>query len=66
MFIDEAEIYIRSGKGGDGFMHFHREKYVARGGPDGGDGGHGGDLILKGEKRMNTLASFRHKTKYIA
>ncbi len=66
MFIDEAEIYIRSGKGGDGFMHFHREKYVARGGPDGGDGGHGGDLILKVEKRMNTLASFRHNTKYIA
>ena len=47
MFIDEAEIYVRSGKGGDGFMHFHREKFVSRGGPDGGDGGRGGDLILK-------------------
>ncbi|MHC1772005.1 MAG: GTPase ObgE [Flexilinea sp.] len=66
MFIDEAQIYIRSGKGGDGFMHFHREKFVARGGPDGGDGGHGGDLIFKVEKRINTLAAFRHKTKYIA
>lgn len=66
MFIDEAEIYVRSGKGGDGAMHFHREKYVARGGPDGGDGGHGGDLILKVDRKLNTLASFRHKTKYIA
>ena len=66
MFIDEAEIYVRSGKGGDGFMHFHREKYVSRGGPDGGDGGRGGDLILKVEKRLNTLAAFRHKTRYIA
>lgn len=66
MFIDEAEIYVRSGKGGDGFMHFHREKYVARGGPDGGDGGRGGDLILKVDKRLNTLAAFRHKSRYIA
>ena len=65
MFIDEAEIYVRSGKGGDGFMHFHREKYVARGGPDGGDGGRGGDLILKVDKRLNTLAAFRHKSRYI-
>lgn len=66
MFIDEAKIYIRSGKGGDGFMHFHKEKYVSRGGPDGGDGGHGGDLILKVEKRLNTLSAFRHKKRYIA
>ena len=66
MFIDEAEIYVRSGKGGDGFMHFHREKYVSRGGPDGGDGGRGGDLILKVDKKLNTLAAFRHKMRYIA
>ncbi len=66
MFVDEAQIYVRSGKGGDGFMHFHREKFVARGGPDGGDGGRGGDLILKVEKRLNTLSAFRHKTRYIA
>ena len=66
MFIDEAEIYVRSGKGGDGFMHFHREKFVARGGPDGGDGGHGGDLILKVDRHINTLATFRHKMRYLA
>ena len=66
MFIDEAEIYVRSGKGGDGAMHFHREKFVARGGPDGGDGGHGGNLILKVDKKLNTLAQFRHKMRYVA
>lgn len=66
MFIDEAKIYVRSGKGGDGFMHFHREKFVPRGGPDGGDGGRGGDLILKVDKKLNTLAAFRHKSRYIA
>lgn len=66
MFIDEAEIYVRSGKGGDGAMHFHREKFVARGGPDGGDGGHGGNLYLKVDKKLNTLAQFRHKMRYIA
>ena len=47
MFVDETEIFVRSGKGGDGMMHFHREKFVARGGPDGGDGGHVGDVVLK-------------------
>lgn len=66
MFIDEAEIYVRSGKGGDGAMHFHREKFVARGGPDGGDGGRGGNLILKVDRKLNTLANFRHIMKYIA
>ncbi len=66
MFVDEAEIYVRSGRGGDGMMHFHREKYVARGGPDGGDGGHGGDLILKVDRRINTLSAFRHISRYIA
>jgi GTP-binding protein len=66
MFIDEAAIYVRSGKGGDGMVHFHREKYVPRGGPDGGDGGRGGDVILEVVKTLNTLQAFRHTTKYIA
>ena len=57
---------MRSGKGGDGFMHFHREKYVNRGGPEGGDGGHGGDLILKVVPTLNTLVNFRYQQKYIA
>ena len=66
MFIDEATIYVRSGRGGAGMMHFHREKYVPRGGPDGGDGGKGGDVIFRVVKTMNTLNSFRFKRKYIA
>ncbi len=66
MFIDEANIYIRSGKGGNGMVHFHREKYVARGGPDGGDGGKGGDVYLEVVPTVNTLSSFRQKHRYIA
>lgn len=66
MFVDEATIYVRSGKGGDGMVHFHREKYVSRGGPDGGDGGRGGDVILEVAPTLNTLASFRHKSRFIA
>jgi GTPase len=66
MFIDEAKIYVRSGKGGDGFMHFHREKYVSRGGPDGGDGGRGGDVILEVVPTLNTLSAFRRQSKFIA
>ncbi|MEA4907131.1 MAG: GTPase ObgE [Chloroflexi bacterium] len=66
MFIDEAVILVRSGKGGDGFVHFHREKYVSRGGPDGGDGGRGGDVILEVVATLNTLGSFRHNAKYAA
>ncbi|MAT41097.1 MAG: GTPase ObgE [Anaerolineaceae bacterium] len=66
MFIDEAEIYVRSGSGGNGAVHFRREKYVPRGGPDGGDGGRGGDIILKVEHRLNTLSYFRHNQKFIA
>ncbi|HSV86437.1 MAG TPA: GTPase ObgE, partial [Levilinea sp.] len=66
MFIDEVKICVRSGKGGDGFMHFHREKYVARGGPDGGDGGRGGDVILEVIATLNTLSTFRRKTKFVA
>src|SRR5512133_3671081 len=66
MFVDEAKIYVRSGKGGDGMVHFHREKYVSRGGPDGGDGGRGGDVILAVATTLNTLAKFRHQGRYIA
>jgi GTP-binding protein len=66
MFIDQAEILVRSGKGGDGMVHFHREKYVPRGGPDGGDGGRGGDVILEVRPTLNTLAVFRHTIRYVA
>jgi GTP-binding protein len=66
MFIDEARIYVRSGKGGDGIVHFHREKYIARGGPDGGDGGRGGDVILEVSPSLNTLVKFRYQKRFIA
>lgn len=66
MFADSAEIYIRSGKGGDGHVSFRRELYVAAGGPDGGDGGKGGDLIFEVDKGLNTLNDFRHIRKYCA
>ncbi len=66
MFADRARIIIRSGKGGDGHVSFRREKYVAAGGPDGGDGGRGGDVIFEVENGLNTLAEFRHKHKFAA
>jgi GTP-binding protein len=66
MFIDQAEIFVRSGKGGDGAVHFRREKYVPRGGPDGGDGGRGGDVILEVSPTLNTLFAFRNKSKFRA
>lgn len=66
MFADRAKIYIRSGKGGDGHASFRRELYVPNGGPDGGDGGRGGDVIFEVDKGLNTLADFRHKRKYTA
>jgi GTP-binding protein len=66
MFIDQAEIEVKSGKGGDGMVHFHREKYVPRGGPDGGDGGRGGSIILEVRLTLNTLAGFRHTSRYVA
>lgn len=66
MFVDEAEIVVRSGKGGDGMVHFHREKFINRGGPDGGDGGKGGDILIQVSEHMNTLLEFRHKNKFYA
>lgn len=66
MFADRATIYIRSGKGGDGHVSFRREKYVPDGGPDGGDGGKGGDVIFEVDEGQNTLGDYRHKRKYKA
>lgn len=66
MFIDEARIHVASGKGGDGIVHFRREKYVPFGGPDGGDGGFGGNVVLEVKSTLNTLAAFQHKQKFKA
>ena len=66
MFVDTAAITVKAGKGGDGSVSFHREKYVAAGGPDGGDGGRGGDIIIKTDTNMSTLMDFRYKRKYVA
>ncbi len=65
-FIDTARITVRAGTGGGGAVAFHREKYVAAGGPDGGDGGRGGDIVLKVDEHMSTLMDFRYKRKYVA
>lgn len=66
MFADTAKIYLKAGNGGNGCVAFHREKYVAAGGPDGGDGGKGGDIIFLADQNMSTLADFRYKRKYVA
>lgn len=66
MFVDVAKIKIKAGDGGDGSVSFHREKYVASGGPDGGDGGRGGNIVFKADDNLSTLADFRYKRKYAA
>ncbi len=66
MFIDKAAITVRAGKGGDGAVAFHREKFVAAGGPDGGDGGRGGSVVVVSDENMSTLMDFRYKRKYVA
>ena len=66
MFVDAAKIYIKAGDGGDGHVSFHREKYVAAGGPDGGDGGRGGNVVFVADDNLSTLADFRYKRKYLA
>lgn len=66
IFIDVAKIKLKAGDGGNGAVSFHREKYVAAGGPDGGDGGKGGDIIFVADSNLSTLADFRYKRKYVA
>ncbi len=66
MFVDKVNIRIKAGKGGDGVVSFYREKYVPAGGPDGGDGGKGGDILLKADRNLSTLIDYRYKTRYFA
>lgn len=66
MFVDNVTIYVKAGDGGNGAVSFHREKYVSRGGPDGGDGGKGGNIVFTVNKGSNTLIDFRYKKKFIA
>ena len=66
MFIDRARIYVEAGAGGDGMSSFRREKFVEKGGPNGGNGGRGGSVILRADKNLNTLIDFRYKRKFVA
>jgi GTP-binding protein len=66
MFIDSAKIFVKSGKGGDGIIHWRREKFIPKGGPDGGNGGRGGDVIIRADKQLYTLLDFRYTKRYIA
>ena len=66
MFVDHVRIYVKAGDGGNGAVAFHREKYISHGGPDGGDGGHGGNVIFRVDPGSNTLLAFRYKHKFIA
>ena len=65
-FIDTARITVKAGNGGNGAVSFHRQRYIANGGPDGGDGGRGGSIILQVDNHMSTLMDFRYKRKYCA
>ena len=66
MFIDSAKIFVKSGKGGNGIIHWRREKFIPKGGPDGGNGGVGGDVVIRADKNINTLLDFRYHKKFIA
>ena len=66
MFVDKAKIKIKAGNGGDGAVSFHREKYVAAGGPDGGNGGRGGNIVFVADDNFSSLIDFRYKRKYVA
>ena len=66
MFVDIAKVFVKAGDGGNGAVSFHREKYVAAGGPDGGDGGRGGNVVFVADTNLSTLADFRYKRKYVA
>jgi len=66
MFLDTTNIYVQSGKGGNGMVHMHREKYKPRGGPDGGDGGRGGSVIFEVIPTLNTLTKFHYNQRFIA
>lgn len=65
-FVDKVDILVKAGAGGNGKLSFRREKFISKGGPDGGDGGHGGDIVLQASRNQNTLAAFRHKKEYRA
>ena len=66
MFVDTAKIFIKAGDGGNGAVSFHREKYVAKGGPDGGNGGRGGNIVFRVDRDVNTLLDFRYKKHFRA
>ncbi|MDI6765792.1 MAG: GTPase ObgE [Bacteroidota bacterium] len=66
MFIDQATIYVKAGYGGNGIVSFRREKYIPKGGPDGGNGGNGGSIIIRADRQLTTLMDFRYKHKYFA
>lgn len=65
-FVDEAPIHVQAGKGGNGCLSFRREKFIAKGGPDGGDGGDGGSVYLEGDDNLNTLVDYRFQRSYNA
>ena len=66
MFVDKVKIRIRAGDGGNGAVAFHREKYVAAGGPDGGDGGRGGNVVFQADTNLSTLVDFKYKRRFFA
>ena len=66
MFVDEVRIYVKGGDGGDGCVSFRRERFIPRGGPNGGDGGKGGDVIIRASKKIDTLLDITSKVKFIA